>query len=64
MLPNGGAARFTGGLGVASFQTAITVQQVDAAGLRAIGPCAVELATAEGLDAHRSAVALRLDALA
>ncbi|WP_133480114.1 histidinol dehydrogenase [Cognatilysobacter segetis] len=64
VLPTGGAARFTGGLSVASFQTAITVQQVDATGLAAIGPCAVELASAEGLDAHRNAVALRLEALA
>lgn len=64
VLPTGGAARFTGGLSVASFQTAITVQQVDSAGLAAIGPCAVELASAEGLDAHRNAVALRLEALA
>jgi histidinol dehydrogenase len=64
VLPTGGAARFTGGLSVSSFQTAITVQQVDAAGIGAIGPCAVELASAEGLDAHRNAVALRLEALA
>jgi histidinol dehydrogenase len=64
VLPTGGAARFTGGLSVASFQTAITVQQVDTTGIAAIGPCAVELASAEGLDAHRNAVALRLEALA
>lgn len=64
VLPTGGAARFTGGLAVSSFQVAITVQEVAPAGLAAIGPCAVELATAEGLDAHRNAVALRLEALA
>ncbi|GAB2514337.1 histidinol dehydrogenase [Lysobacter humi (ex Lee et al. 2017)] len=64
VLPTGGAARTTGGLSVASFQVAITVQEVAQGGLRAIGPCAVELASAEGLDAHRSAVALRLEALA
>jgi histidinol dehydrogenase len=64
VLPTGGAARYTGGLSVASFQTAITVQQVDRAGIAAIGPCAVELASAEGLDAHRNAVALRLGAIA
>jgi histidinol dehydrogenase len=64
VLPTGGAARFTGGLSVSSFQTAITVQQVDATGIGAIGSCAVELASAEGLDAHRNAVALRLEALA
>jgi histidinol dehydrogenase len=64
VLPTGGAARWCSGLGVASFQTAITVQEVRREGLAAIGPCAVELARAEGLDAHRSAVALRLEALA
>ncbi|GHA73517.1 histidinol dehydrogenase [Cognatilysobacter bugurensis] len=63
VLPTSGAARFTGGLNVASFQIAITVQDVAPQGLAAIGPCAVELARAEGLDAHRLAVALRLEAL-
>ena len=61
VLPTSGAARFVGGLNVASFQLAITVQEVDRQGLRAIGPCAVELASAEGLDAHRLAVSRRLD---
>lgn len=64
VLPTGGAARFCGGLNVASFQVAITVQEVDPAGLAEIGPCAIELASAEGLDAHRRAVAIRLEALA
>lgn len=63
VLPTSGAARFTGGLNVASFQVAITVQDVEPSGIAAIGPCAVELATAEGLDAHRLAVALRLQEL-
>ena len=64
VLPTGGAARAISGLSVASFQTSITVQQVDARGIAAIGPCAVELATAEGLHGHRNAVSLRLGALA
>lgn len=63
VLPTSGAARFVGGLNVASFQLAITVQEVDRDGLRAVGPCAVELAGAEGLDAHRLAVSRRLDAI-
>lgn len=62
VLPTSGAARFVGGLNVASFQLAITVQEVSRDGLRAIGPCAMELADAEGLDAHRLAVSRRLDA--
>ncbi|HEY4583181.1 MAG TPA: histidinol dehydrogenase [Lysobacter sp.] len=64
VLPTAGAARFTGGLSVASFQVAITVQDVDRGGLAAIGPCAVALAAAEGLDAHLRAVSLRLEAIA
>ncbi|WP_206861610.1 histidinol dehydrogenase [Lysobacter changpingensis] len=64
VLPTSGAARFAGGLNVASFQLAITVQEVQPRGIEAIGPCAVELARAEGLDAHLQAVALRLQAVA
>lgn len=63
VLPTGGAARFTGGVSVASFQVAMTVQDVAPAGIAAIGPCAVELARAEGLDAHGRAVSLRLEAV-
>lgn len=62
VLPTGGAARFTGGVSVASFQIAMTVQEVAREGIAAIGPCAVELARAEGLDAHLRAVALRMEA--
>src|SRR3546814_16342921 len=56
----GGAARAVGGLTVASLQIAISVQSAASDGLAAIGPCAVMLAKAEGLEAHRRAVALRL----
>jgi histidinol dehydrogenase len=63
VLPTSGAARFNGGLNVSSFQVAITVQEVQPRGIVAIGPCAVELARAEGLDAHLQAVALRLQAV-
>jgi histidinol dehydrogenase len=64
VLPTSGAARYAGGVSVASFQVAITVQEVQPRGIAAIGPCAVELASAEGLDAHRIAVALRLQQVA
>lgn len=64
VLPTSGAARYAGGVSVASFQVAITVQEVQPRGIAAIGPCAVELAAAEGLDAHRIAVALRLQQVA
>jgi histidinol dehydrogenase len=62
VLPTGGAARAVSGLSVASFQTAISVQSVDPCGITAIGPTAVTLAQAEGLDAHANAVRLRLEA--
>jgi histidinol dehydrogenase len=41
----------------------MTVQELTPAGLRALGPVAVELANLEGLDAHASAVTRRLDVL-
>ncbi|BCT91084.1 histidinol dehydrogenase [Lysobacter helvus] len=64
VLPTGGAARAISGLSVASFQTAITVQCVDPAGLSAIGGTAMILARAEGLEAHARAVGVRLEATA
>ena len=63
VLPTSGAARFSSGVSVASFQVSITVQEVNPRGIAAIGPCAVELASAEGLDAHKRAVTLRLEAI-
>ncbi|HEX2083131.1 MAG TPA: histidinol dehydrogenase [Xanthomonadaceae bacterium] len=60
VLPTGGAAHACSGVSVASFQKAITVQQVDRSGIAAIGPDAVTLAEAEGLDAHARAVSMRL----
>ena len=60
VLPTHGAARAWSGLSVASFQKAITVQELTPAGLAAIGPCAIALAQAEGLEAHARAVSIRL----
>ena len=58
VLPTNGAARAYSGVSVASFQTSISVQSVSREGLAAIGPCAVTLARAEGLEAHAQAVLL------
>ncbi len=63
VLPTYGHARAFSGLSVASYQKQITVQELSAAGLRAIGPCAATLAAAEQLEAHRRAITLRLSAL-
>lgn len=63
VLPTYGYARSYSGVSVASFVKQISVQEVSADGLRAIGPCTVTLAAAEQLEAHRRAVSMRLDAL-
>ena len=48
---------------MSSFQTAISVQNVSREGLRRIGPSAVRIAEAEGLQAHANAVTIRLAAV-
>ncbi|HEX7341688.1 MAG TPA: histidinol dehydrogenase [Rhodanobacteraceae bacterium] len=63
VLPTYGHARALSGVSVDSFRKYLTVQQLSADGLRAIGPCAVTLADAEGLGAHARAVSLRLQRL-
>lgn len=60
VLPTDGAARAWSGVSLASFQTFVSVQSATREGIGAIGPCALTLARAEGLDAHANAVALRL----
>ncbi len=60
VLPTAGAARAFSGVSVASFQNQISVQVASAEGIAGIGPCALIMARAEGLDAHANAVALRL----
>ena len=60
VLPTYGYARSFSGLSVRDFSKRITVQQATPEGLQAIGPCAVILAGAEQLDAHRQAVSRRL----
>jgi len=63
VLPTYGWARSCSGVSVASFQKQVTVQTCAPDALRAVGPCAATLAAAEGLEAHRRAVTLRLAAL-
>lgn len=60
VLPTSGAARAWSGVNVGSFQNFVSVQSASRAGIGAIGPCALELARAEGLGAHALAVAVRL----
>jgi histidinol dehydrogenase len=63
VLPTAGYARSYSGLSLAQYQKTITVQELNAEGLRELGPTAITLAGMEGLDAHGSAVQVRLDVL-
>ena len=60
VLPTYGYARAYSGLSVSDFLRRMTLQRATNFGLRSVGPCAVTLARAEGLDAHRMAVEYRL----
>jgi len=61
VLPTYRSARFSSGLNVLDFMKRTTFVGCDAASLARIGPAAVTLAQAEGLDAHARSVALRLN---
>jgi histidinol dehydrogenase len=61
VLPTARSARYASGLSVFDFLKRTSLVKTGAAGLAAIGPAAVTLARAEGLEAHARAVALRLD---
>jgi histidinol dehydrogenase len=59
VLPTAGAARVRGGLSAADFVRQITVQRMTRAGVRRIGPAAIDLARAEGLEAHARSIEIR-----
>ncbi len=61
VLPTARSARFASGLGVLDFMKRTSVLKCDRAALRALGPAAVALGEAEGLDAHARSVAMRLE---
>ena len=60
VLPTARSARFASGLGVLDFMKRTTLVGCDPASLAALGPAAIRLAEAEGLDAHALSLALRL----
>jgi histidinol dehydrogenase len=60
VLPTAGAARFRGGLSAADFVRVMSVQRLSRAGLADLAPSIVELATAEGLQAHAESILVRL----
>jgi len=60
VLPTGRTARFASGLSVFDFLKRTTFVAADEAALARVGPAAVTLAEAEGLQAHARSVAMRL----
>ena len=60
VLPTGRTARFASGLSVFDFLKRTTWMSGDDTALRRIGPAAMALAEAEGLQAHRRSIAVRL----
>jgi histidinol dehydrogenase len=61
VLPTARSARFSSGLGVLDFMKRTSFLSCDPASLRVIGPAAITLAEAEGLDAHARSIAIRLN---
>ena len=61
VLPTARSARFSSGLSVLDFMKRTSILACDPAALRALGPTAITIGRAEGLEAHARSVALRLD---
>ena len=61
VLPTARSARFASGLGVLDFMKRTSTLKLDPDSLAALGPAAMVLAEAEGLDAHCRSVAIRLN---
>ncbi len=59
-LPTNGYAKQYSGVNLDSFMKTITFQKISEEGIKAIGPSIELLAEAEGLQAHKNAVRLRL----
>jgi len=59
-LPTNGFAKAYSGVSVDSFVKKITFQKLSKAGLTAIGKTVIDMAIAEGLDAHANAVKVRI----
>jgi histidinol dehydrogenase len=61
VLPTGGLARGSSGLGVEAYGKFVQVQRIDREGLRSIRETISTLAETEGLLAHRNAVEIRFE---
>jgi len=62
VLPTARSARFSSGLGVLDFMKRTSLLKLAPEGLAKLGPAAIALGRAEGLDAHARSVAIRLNA--
>ena len=63
-LPTNGYAKQYSGVNLDSFLKQMTFQKIDAQGMKTIGPAIELMADAEGLQAHKNAVTVRLNDLA
>ena len=61
VLPTARSARFSSGLGVLDFMKRTSLLKCGPEQLRALGPAAMTLGKAEGLDAHSRSVGIRLN---
>ncbi len=61
VLPTARSARFSSGLGVLDFMKRTSILRCGPDQLRALGPAAMTLGKAEGLDAHARSVGIRLN---
>ena len=61
VLPTARSARFSSGLGVLDFMKRTSILKCGPEALRALGPAAITLGRAEGLEAHARSVAIRLN---
>jgi histidinol dehydrogenase len=62
VLPTARSARFSSGLGVLDFMKRTSILRLDAMALQGLAEPAMVLARAEGLEAHRRSVEIRLNA--
>ena len=62
VLPTYGYSKVCSSLSLADFYRRFTVQEITKAGLASLAPCITELTDAEGLDGHKRAVTIRLEA--
>jgi histidinol dehydrogenase len=60
VLPTARSARFSSGLGVLDFMKRTSILRLDAHALSVLGPAAMKLARAEGLEGHRNSVDVRM----